>query len=50
MARDPRFDCKCEFVANIDQIYQHDLGSTCGDDPTIDVVGGSGSEMKPNAQ
>ena len=50
MDLDPRFACKCEFEANLEQIYQHDLGPTCGDDPIIDIVGGSGPEMRPNAE
>jgi hypothetical protein len=30
MNLDPRELCKCEFDANIDQLYNHGLGDTCG--------------------
>ena len=30
MNLDPRELCKCEFDVNIDQLYNHGLGDTCG--------------------
>ena len=26
---DPRFSCKCEWSANIEKLYEHDLGDDC---------------------
>ena len=43
MSLDPRYACRCEFDINIDLLYEHCLGSTCGDD----VVGGYGPEQTP---
>ena len=43
MNLDPRYACRCEFDENIDLLYEHGLGPTCGDD----VVGGYGPEQIP---
>ena len=49
MSLDPRYACRCEWDENIDKIYRHGLGPTCGDPRYVDdVFGNFGFEQEPN--